>query len=158
MSSSDMNHKVTSLTQIIVMIMFLGTIFLSYKFITEENPITYPDAPWKTNKEVFLPGESLTFQFIRCASHRSFVSFTQRLVRVDKGKENLQPDIFISGASVFTEAGCNEVVSLPKKIPENIAPGIYRLVLHIQVSGKMRNHDMVESTQDFQIVAHKQSN
>jgi len=127
-------------------------------FVLEQNPIEYPDAPWKPSKQVYVPGEKLTFTFTRCAKYGTTVDFTSRLVRVDKQKYDLQPDIFIEALSVYTESGCNTVTSLPKKLPTSLPSGIYRIELEISVKGRFKTYQVKESTQDFQIVKIKQAN
>jgi len=134
------------LTFLLLAMMISFTAWIVYLFLLEPPPVTYTNLPFPTASAKVNPGEVIPLKIRRCSSQDKII-----LATLTRTLENMEYRDFVSLPSTITQIqpGCTENISHTNRVPENIQPGVYRVVGVAEVAGTLRNHNVVYFSEPF---------
>ena len=116
---------------IVLLFAFVIIVGTGYLAIFEEPPIWYNNLPFTVKPDPVKRGETFRFNIDRCAKYTVDYSWTEHYEHSETKKQTWQ-----QGSSATAQKGCQTVNSVPKRVPEDLEPGNYRLIFHIKVKGR----------------------
>lgn len=111
------------------------------------NPLSYNVSEFVLDVDVFEAGDVLTFDVARCSKKNLEYSFDEFLVEVRSGEV-----VAVSHGKSDVKKGCEVIRSIPKVLPHDLSPGVYRYDFEVYVRGTFKNYVMVGlSTEEFTV-------
>lgn len=113
---------------------------------TEQISLTYNNIPFPTNKKTYKAGEKLYINVDLCANRDTIYTVVTRATNKN-GTDVYILDTF----QAFARKGCMSYNAYPRKLPDNIKTGTYRIDNISVVAGKFKTYNIESYSQDFKV-------
>jgi hypothetical protein len=120
-----------------------------YAVVLDQPYLSYPTNPMPTVGDTFKAGDVVPITIVRCnnSGQAKALVGSKALVNVTHPAA-VEPVLILINA----EPGCTTpFVSTNNRLPDDLAPGIYRYVGNVPVNGFLRTFEVQWQTQEFEV-------